>query len=116
VAGVSNGSVGVSGKSMSAAGVGGGSTSGVGVAGNSTKAVGGYFASTEVAQIHLEPHKPAVPNPSGMIDGRAGDLLVVQSGPGGPVSLYFCRSKGKMNWQLLARWLIATFAKWQRPQ
>lgn len=79
---------------------------GVDVSGTDFKAVvgyGGYFASQEVAQIHLEPSPKALPDPNGLIDGRTGDLLVLQIHPLRDLaSLWFCRFTGKSGWVKLA--------------
>jgi hypothetical protein len=111
VSGTSGSQAGVNGQSTSGPGVSGGSSAGIGVAGASTHAEGGYFASTEVAQIHLDPHRPdALADPNGFIRGRAGNLLTLiqpNERPGSPevATLWFCRISGdkiKANWVQLA--------------
>jgi hypothetical protein len=76
----------------------------IGVRGDSDKGNGGYFASKEVAQIHLEPHPEKLSDPNGQIEGRAGDLLVLKIRDfGGPfVTLWFCQFNGNNNWKQLA--------------
>jgi hypothetical protein len=74
----------------------------IGVRGVGVKGVGGYFDSREVAQTHLEPHKPFLNDPNGQIDGQAGDLLVVQGDESGSANLYFCQRTGNMGWKMVA--------------
>lgn len=95
VAGIATDRPGVDGHSDTAAGVAGASAKGVGVAGFSEGSVGGYFASARVAQLHLDPLRDALTTPTGAIEGRGGDLLVLKSRREEQIAtLWFCRTSG----------------------